>query len=71
MWSGKFDQKWIGPYIIDKVLGQGSYILRTLKGKLLPRPIHGGRLKKYHERTMNTPVATIQGLLTNQEPFPL
>jgi hypothetical protein len=47
----KFRNKWTGPYYIHKVLGNGSYILRTSDGEVLNhRPVHGNRLRSYKQR---------------------
>ena len=38
----KFQDKWSGPFFIHRVLGNGSYILRTNSGEVLnSRPVHG------------------------------
>ena len=46
--KGKFEPNWVGPYIIMKVHGRGSYRLSTLDGELLKNPINARHLKKYH-----------------------
>jgi hypothetical protein len=47
----KFRDKWSGPFFIHRVLGNGSYILRTNSGEVLnSRPVHGNRLKSYKQR---------------------
>jgi hypothetical protein len=47
----KFRSKWTGPFFIHRVLGNGSYILRTNSGEVLNnRPVHGNRLKSYKQR---------------------
>jgi hypothetical protein len=47
----KFRSKWTGPFFIHRVLGNGSYILRTNNGEVLNnRPVHGNRLKPYKQR---------------------
>ena len=47
----KFRNKWTGPHFIYRVLGNGSYILRTTSGKIRNnRPVHGNRLKSYKQR---------------------
>ena len=46
--KGKFEPNWVGPYIIMKVHGRGSYRLSTLDGEVLKNPINARHLKKYH-----------------------
>jgi len=47
----KFRNKWTGPHFIHRVLGNGSYILRTTSGEIRNnRPVHGNRLKSYKQR---------------------
>jgi hypothetical protein len=47
----KFRDKWSGPFFIHRVLGNGSYILRTNSREVLnSRPVHGNRLKSYKQR---------------------
>jgi hypothetical protein len=48
--SGKLEEKWLGPYYIHNTMGNGTYKLRTLEGKVLKRSAHGNRLKFYHEQ---------------------
>jgi hypothetical protein len=48
--SGKFDQKWKGPYYIHEVLPNGAYKLRTVEGNVLTSPINGNLLKEYFDR---------------------
>jgi len=48
VYGDKITPKWNGPFVIHKVLGKGSYILRRMDGTILQnRPVHGNRLKKY------------------------
>jgi transposase InsO family protein len=47
----KFRNRWTGPFFIHRVLGNGSYVLRTIRGEILNnRPVHGNRLKPYKQR---------------------
>ncbi|KAG9284157.1 hypothetical protein G9A89_022931 [Geosiphon pyriformis] len=48
-WSGKFENKWDGPFFIHEVLGNGSYKLR-LDNKILAKVAHGDCLKHYNSR---------------------
>jgi hypothetical protein len=41
----KFEALWIGPYIVEKILGFNSYMLHDMKGKILMFPINGKHLK--------------------------
>ena len=51
IYGDKFQPKWDGPFVINTKLGKGAYILRTLDGKIIQnRPVHGNRLKKYHQQ---------------------
>src|SRR5436309_11335875 len=47
--SGKFNPKWKGPFIIQRILPNGAYTLATNEGQLLRTPINGNLLKLYHE----------------------
>jgi hypothetical protein len=43
----KFEALWIGPYIVEKILGFNSYMLQDMKGKILMFPINGKHLKGF------------------------
>jgi hypothetical protein len=45
----KFDNLWIGPYLIESEAGNKSFILATLEGQKLPLPINGYLLKPYFQ----------------------
>ena len=45
---GKFDSFWLGPYIISKDLGKGTYLLEDFEGHPLPNPRNALYLKKYY-----------------------
>ena len=47
--SGKFNPKWKGPYIVQEVLPNGAYKLKTSDNQLLPTPVNGNLLKHYKE----------------------
>ena len=49
--TGKFEEKWEGPYLIHEDLNNGSFKLKTLQGKIFRRPQNGEFLKKFYERT--------------------
>ncbi|KAG0753304.1 hypothetical protein G6F24_013069 [Rhizopus arrhizus] len=47
-WSGKLQDKWDGPYIIQSILGKGTYHIKSMNvqdSKI--RRVHGNRLKIY------------------------
>ncbi|KAG9287920.1 hypothetical protein G9A89_017515 [Geosiphon pyriformis] len=54
-WSGKFENKWNGPFFIHEVLDNGSYKLR-LDDKILAKVAHGDHLKHYHSRNNSEPL---------------
>jgi hypothetical protein len=43
----KFEALWIGPYVIEKVLGYNSYLLRDMKGTIQMFPVNGQHLKSF------------------------
>ncbi len=45
---GKLAFRWTGPYIIDKVIGDGTFLLRQYDGDPLVKPVNGFRLWPYH-----------------------
>ncbi|KAG9305113.1 hypothetical protein G9A89_007753 [Geosiphon pyriformis] len=54
-WSGKFENKWDGPFFIHKVLGNRSYKLK-LDNKILAKVAHGDCLKHYNFRNNPKPL---------------
>jgi len=58
-YSGKFDEKWKGPYYIHDIIRKDVYRLRTIDGKLLTTPINTVLLKPYYDRQNWTPSITI------------
>jgi predicted NAD-dependent protein-ADP-ribosyltransferase YbiA (DUF1768 family) len=48
-WSRKLDQKWKGPYVIHKIIGNGAYQLRETDGQVLPTPVNSNLLKLYKD----------------------
>jgi hypothetical protein len=44
---GKFDSLWVGPYIIQDVAGNNSFVLSRLDGEKLPLPVNGQLLKLF------------------------
>ena len=47
---GKLAFRWTGPYLIDKVFGDGTFLLRQFDGDPLGKPVNGFRLRPYHRR---------------------
>jgi hypothetical protein len=43
----KFEELWIGPYVIEKILGFNSYMLQDMKGKRLILAVNGKHLKGF------------------------
>jgi hypothetical protein len=37
----KFEALWIGPYIVEKIMGFNFYILQEMKGEILMLSING------------------------------
>ena len=46
---GKFHVRWLGPYLVTKVYGNGSFSMSTLDGEPLPTRINGSTVRLYHE----------------------
>jgi hypothetical protein len=44
---GKFDSLWAGPYIIQDVATNNSFVLSRLDGEKLPLPVNGQLLKRF------------------------
>ena len=38
---GKFDNLWLGPFIISKFLENNTFILQTMEGEELSNPVNG------------------------------
>ena len=38
---GKFDNLWLGPFIISKILENNTFILQTMEGEELSNPVNG------------------------------
>jgi hypothetical protein len=43
----KFQQLWLGPFIVNEKIGLGTYILQNLEGDVYLLPINGQILKHY------------------------
>src|SRR5205085_8353826 len=48
-WSGKLTDNWKGPYITQKVIGRGAYLIRTQEGQVLNATQNVKNLKKYYD----------------------
>ncbi|KAG9287830.1 hypothetical protein G9A89_017425 [Geosiphon pyriformis] len=60
VYDDKFSSCWKRPFIVNKVLNNGSYILQDQYGTIFSdRPVHSMRLKKYHKRLDWLPVVVI------------
>ena len=46
--KGKFEENWLGPYVITTVFGLGAYQLSTSDGEVLDTPINSIHLKKIY-----------------------
>ena len=57
--SAKFEDKRIGPFIIQSKLNNGAYKLWNLEGKILLKYYNSDRLAKYHEKQNWQPVIVI------------
>ena len=47
--NGKLCPKWLGPYKITKLAGNGAYHLKDSKGKKVSRPWNSNNLRKYYQ----------------------
>jgi hypothetical protein len=43
----KFEALWIGPYIIEKIMGLNSYMLKYMKSKMLMLHVNGQHFKGF------------------------
>ena len=57
--SAKFEDKRIGPFIIQSKLNNGAYKLRNLEGKTLLKYYNSDRLAKYYKKQNWQPVIVI------------
>lgn len=46
--AGKLKLRYVGPFKIIKVIGQGTFLLSDLAGNVFPKPVNGFRLKKFY-----------------------
>ena len=54
----KLENKWKGPFEIEKVLDKGAYII-SKDGKRIRSTVNGNLLKKYHGRSQWEPIIVI------------
>ena len=45
---GKFDNLWIGPFIVIKILGNNTFTLQNLSHEEIAGPVNGRFLKYFH-----------------------
>jgi hypothetical protein len=45
---GKWSPNWEGPYKIEEVIPENSYMVQSVQGTSLPRALNGKYLKKYY-----------------------
>ena len=48
--GGKLNPAWLGPYVINKEIGEGVYELRNKKGDIVRNKVNVNRLKLYVKR---------------------
>ena len=46
----KFANRWTGPYIVDKILDGGVYVIKELDGTVGALKVSGDRIKKFERR---------------------
>lgn len=49
----KIQDRYAGPYIVQQAFANGTYLLKTIHGKLVPRHVHGNKLKIYKNPTLS------------------
>ena len=57
--ESKFLFKWVGPYSVHEVFGNGAYRLRTMDGRILKSTTNGNDLKRYNVRELPEPEVII------------
>ena len=45
---GKFDNIWLGPFTVVKILGNKTFVLQNLNGEEIAGPVNGHFLKYFH-----------------------
>ena len=46
--QGKFDNLWLGPFIILNILENKTFMLQTMEGEEFPNPVNGPFLKHFY-----------------------
>ena len=65
-WSGKLMDTWLGPYIVHKANTKHGYILKTMKGTIMPKVVHGNRMKIYKvPDVLFRPTLTAKSIMNN------
>ena len=44
----KFENLWIGPFSVIKILGNNTFVLQNLKGEEIAGPVNGRFLKHFY-----------------------
>jgi len=58
--GSKFQPKWVGPYTVYQVYGNGAYKLRTIDGRILKSSTNGNDLRSYQIRNLPEPIVIIE-----------
>ena len=45
---GKFENLWIGPFLVIKILGNNTFVLQNLKGEEIAGPVNGRFLNHFY-----------------------
>jgi len=53
--KGKFQPKWVKPYVVETIYSNGTYRLTNPNGDTLITPINGKFLKKYYPTSDQRP----------------
>ncbi|KAI8327162.1 hypothetical protein EDC96DRAFT_549823 [Choanephora cucurbitarum] len=52
--GAKIQDRYTGPYIVQQGFNNGTYLLKTTQGQVLPRHVHGNKLKIYKSPNLQT-----------------
>ncbi|KAG1452068.1 hypothetical protein G6F56_007918 [Rhizopus delemar] len=65
-WSGKLQDKWEGPFVIQHLLGKGTYHVKSLNVQdIRLRRVHGNRLKSYLLPKVQWTAENSRNIITN------
>ena len=67
---GKLKLRYVGPFRIVKVLGQGTFLLSDLSGNLFPKLVNGFKLKKFYGQISNEEIQVGLVSLVGKQIFP-